>query len=71
MPRPTTTKIHPQTVLPGNTIRSKNSKTDEVVRSVSVIVHLANGMDEVYDDTDPITRVEVERVSFPNDLTAG
>lgn len=49
MPKPKPTQIDPRQVLPGHIIRSKTSDSDEVVRGVSVIVHLANGFDEVYE----------------------
>lgn len=33
----------------GDLVRSKESKTEEVVRSVSVVLHLSNGSSETYD----------------------
>lgn len=64
------TEVHPQTLLKGQVIRSTISKTDEVIRSVSVVVHLANGMDEVYNDGDIAKVVPVDPVDFPEELTA-
>lgn len=49
MPKTKPTEIDPRNVLPGHFIRSRQSGQDEAVRSVSVIVHLANGFDEVYE----------------------
>lgn len=69
MARPAITEIHPQTVLQGQTIRSKETKTDEVVRSVSVVVHLANGTDEVYNDDETVKLVAQPTPDFPKELT--
>lgn len=70
MPKPAVVKVHPQTILRGNTVRSRESKTDEIVRSVSIVVHLANGMDEVYDDTDEVQLVPnpTPAPDFPKEL---
>lgn len=38
----------------GDIVRSTTSKTEEVVRGVSVVVHLSNGVSETYDATEEI-----------------
>lgn len=43
-------------VRPGMKVASKDGAYEEIVRSVSVVVHLANGVDEVYSLND-IVRV--------------
>lgn len=48
MPKPAVHKVDPRTVARGMVVWSKDSKRDEVVRDVSVVLHLANGWDEVY-----------------------
>jgi hypothetical protein len=60
--------VHPQTVLKGQTIRSRDSKTDEVVRSVTVFINLANGWVEQYKDGEQVELVPAERVEFPDEL---
>lgn len=65
------TEVHPQTVLKGATIRSRESKQDEIVTRVSVVLHLGNGMDEVYHDGDVVKLVPSETVEFPKELTGG
>lgn len=71
MARTKAVEVHPQTVLKGQTIRSKDTGKDEVVRSVSVVLHLANGYDEAYDDGESVQLVEAERVEFPKELIDG
>lgn len=68
MAKPKTTPVHPQTVLVGQTIRSKESKSDEVVRKVWVHYELSNGMTERYDDTETVALVDVPPVEFPPEL---
>lgn len=40
---------NPTEVRPGMRVMSKDETYDEIVRNVTVIVHLANGMDERYE----------------------
>lgn len=54
MPKPAVRKVDPRTVARGMVVWSKDSKRDEVVRDVSVVLHLANGWDEVYKSNDEI-----------------
>lgn len=67
--KPKVTEIHPQTVLKGMVVISKDSKKEEVVRSVSVVLNLANGMTEPYHDGEVVKVVEQEPVEFPKELT--
>lgn len=43
-----TEQRNPRLVKRGEVVRPKDQDFDEVVRSVSVVLHLANGMDVVY-----------------------
>lgn len=70
MRKPAVDKMSPRRVGTGAAIWSRDFKTTEVVRGVSVVIHLANGHDEVYQDSDavevlrtqpePVTDDEVE-----------
>ncbi len=42
-------------------MKSDSSRT-EIVRSVSIVLHLANGQDEVYVSTDQVTVVPAEEL---------
>lgn len=54
MPRPV--KTNPRLIKTGDLVRTPTG--DEVVRFVTVVVHLANGVDEVYEDTDTVLLVK-------------
>lgn len=55
--------INPRLVAAGDKIVPKGYRTPEVVRSVSVILHMANGVDVVYEDGEEV------RKSSEKDLT--
>lgn len=69
MAKPKTTEVHPQTVLTGQTIRSKDFGTDEIVRKVWTHYELSNGMTERYEDSERVALVDVPRIEFPDELT--
>jgi hypothetical protein len=48
------TKVARQ-VKAGDIVTMKGSKRTEVVRNVTVVLHLANGVDEVHEATDKIS----------------
>lgn len=58
-------EIHPRQILPGHIIHTKETKTDEVVRSVSVVVHLANGYDEMYEEDEMVSVLETPKLPGP------
>lgn len=47
-------EVDPRQILPGHFIQPKNGEDPEVVRSVSVVLHLANGFDEVYETDEKV-----------------
>ena len=47
--KPKTVERPAQHAYKGLVIRSRDFKQEEVVRSVSIVLHLANGSDEVYE----------------------
>lgn len=46
--KPQVNKKDPRMAVRGQVVWSKQAGVDEVVRGVSVVLHLANGTDEVY-----------------------
>lgn len=52
--------VNPRLVVPGDKIIPKGLRTPEVVRSVAVIVRMANGTDVVYEDGEEVKRASEE-----------
>lgn len=56
-----TEAVNPRTVFRGDVIVPKGWDKSEAVRSVSIVLHLANGQDEVYTTDETVSRlVEAE-----------
>lgn len=52
-PKPTARSINPRLIKRGDLIKTETGLV-EVVRNVSIILHLANGADFVYRDENPV-----------------
>lgn len=67
----TSTDVNPRLVLPGHLVQPKSSEAPELVRSVSVVLHLANGFDEVYETDETVKVLPPEELpeTLPDDLT--
>lgn len=66
MPKPQTSKLSARKVREGHKVRLRG-QPDEVVRRVSVILHLANGMDVPVSADDEVTIVEVPEPEVEDD----
>lgn len=63
-------EIHPRQILPGHIIHTKETKKDEVVRSVSIVVHFASGFDEMYEEDEMVSVLEPPKLpgKLPDNL---
>lgn len=52
----------PRLVRAGDRVQMKGSQATEVVRDVSLVLHLANGVDEVYKVDEPVLWLPPEEV---------
>lgn len=55
MPRPATEKKRPSEVSSGTVIRLPKNGPDDVVKSVSVVLHMSQGQDIVYGSGDEVS----------------
>jgi hypothetical protein len=53
----------PRLIVPGDKIIPKGRRTPEVVRSVSIVIHAADGMDYVYADDDEVRMAPADVVT--------
>ena len=54
MARPSTVKHSPRRISRGLVVRLPGNGPDEVVRGVSIVLHMANGQDVVYGEEDEV-----------------
>lgn len=52
--KPPVDEVDPREVARGMVVWSKAAKRDEVVRDISIVLHLANGYDEVYTSNEAV-----------------
>lgn len=62
-----TEKKNPRLLRRGDVVKLKGTDQVEVVRNVSVVLHMANGQDVVYDVLEEVEMAELEDVD-PDDL---
>lgn len=60
MPRPPTEKKNAREVAGGMTVRWPGGGKDVEVRAVSVVLHMENGMDLTFKETDEVNVVDRE-----------
>ena len=58
MPRAKARKIPVKNIAPGDTVRMKGNGPDSDVKAISLVLHLENGMDEVYEAEDEVSVVD-------------
>lgn len=58
----------PRMIIPGTTVQRKDGSGPEVVRAVTVVLHLADGTDETYRVGTEEVDVVPEPVEVPADL---
>ncbi len=51
----------------GSIVKPKNAEGSEVVRGVSVVLHLSNGQDEVYPANEQVTILPPEEIAPPDE----
>ncbi len=60
MPKKTPETRSPRLIRRGDVVQQKGVERSEVVRDVSVVLHLANGQDEVYHVSEAVTLADPE-----------
>lgn len=53
-------QINPRSVSVGDRVKVKSSARLDKVKSISIVLHLENGIDDVYRDEETITIIEEE-----------
>lgn len=66
MPKSPETR-NPRLLRRGDVVQLKGQEVSEVVRDVSIVLHLANGQDEVYHTTEEVTMGEIDDID-PTEL---
>lgn len=60
MPKKKAESKHVRLIRRGDVVKSRQSKTEEVVRGVEIVLHLSNGVSEVYDSDEALSVIPPE-----------